>query len=886
MSLRSFAALIPALLALGTAPAIGQVATAAPASGPKNVEVDLSGRILLPNGKPATSKTSLYVAWMDSRFQSQYRKVEVSPDGKFAFKRSLKQVMQQTGGMALMAFAPGEGSKLQSIGWTKARNRSFDIKMETGGSIVGRVVDPSGKPVSGAKMTLKSVTPTDATRFTGDPETQSVFMFLRSIPPKLLQGGQSAVTDASGRFEMKGLLRQTTAQIASPEGYMLAAGSHAPVHIRSDVNQAGLLVVVKPGSLKITLTDPVTKKPVPNTGVIASPAGPLQLFAVQAAAEDSAAMMGMGGNATDEKGQITMAKLAPGEYLVEVSGLERKVTIKPSEQTSLEMIVRGGMLTGKVLDAEGKPCSASIMMEAPIGASRSPFAQFAFGGPTPAPIGQSQADGKFQIPTFPWGAKQVTLRATRGNDEAEWKGDPSKIKGDVVLTMRRGALATVTGRLVDPHYKPIKACKASTIQWRDDQPRISWLMNAKQTDVDKEGRFTIQGLRRGESFSVLSGSPFMGGESEENGFESPRFAVATSLDTKPQDLGDVVIHPLNGGDQILQIYGFESRDQLARLTALMTETSDEKVESARKALLAYSAAIELGDIAAAQKATSRISPGWSSDLNAFAQGVMLRAAKSEEIASARPLRFLPKFSLAYVLTFGKAQNFTNLNFGAASHELDQNPDWVLFMSNDSDPRSLGLVRREDGVWRVVNIGVFPGGLDEFVLLGPGRQAGRPADAKTPAPKLAEADRTAVESTAREYLAAWKREDAGRLQQLTSPFSTTWGKDPAGMLKAFERRADEGRCPAHKSEDLAVLDGLTTWETAWLASYAGSIQEISGVRNTRPRVPAGMQEGYPNAFAAKGDIAVVRYEGSDGPYLMVLVRLAGDWRVLEGAVPLG
>src|SRR5689334_19985851 len=133
MSLRSYTAIIPALLALGTASAIAQVAAPAAtrAAGPTDIQVDLAGRLFLPSGQPATSasKASLYVAWTDNRFQPQYRKVELEPDGKFAFKRSLKQIMQHTGGIALIASAPGEGSKMQSIGWSKSRNRSLTIKM-------------------------------------------------------------------------------------------------------------------------------------------------------------------------------------------------------------------------------------------------------------------------------------------------------------------------------------------------------------------------------------------------------------------------------------------------------------------------------------------------------------------------------------------------------------------------------------------------------------------------------------------------------------------------------------------------------------------------------------------------------------------------------------
>jgi hypothetical protein len=44
-------------------------------------------------------------------------------------------------------------------------------------------------------------------------------------------------------------------------------------------------------------------------------------------------------------------------------------------------------------------------------------------------------------------------------------------------------------------------------------------------------------------------------------------------------------------------------------------------------------------------------------------------------------------------------------------------------------------------------------------------------------------------------------------------------------------------------------------------------------------------GFPNADVRRGDVAVFRYRAGDRDFLIVLLRRAGKWGVLEPAVPL-
>src|SRR5439155_13134594 len=195
------------------------------------------------------------------------------------------------------------------------------------------------------------------------------------------------------------------------------------------------------------------------------------------------------------------------------------------------------------------------------------------------------------------------------------KGSPDQIGSTLELSLRPAMLVSVTGRLLDPRRRPLAKADFSTIRWQEG-PRITWLASARQGKTDPAGRFRVDGLERGQSFSILGGAP---GRSEEDGFESPRFATPGAAVTvaATQELGDVVVHPVEGAQQVLQLYGFDSTDQLARLTALLPAPPAAAVAGARAALARYNAALGAGDFDAAYHMTSRLSLDWAENRRDF-----------------------------------------------------------------------------------------------------------------------------------------------------------------------------------------------------------------------------------------------------------------------------
>jgi hypothetical protein len=547
-------------------------------------------------------------------------------------------------------------------------------------------------------------------------------------------------------------------------------------------------------------------------------------------------------------------------------------------------MARRGPLVGRVLDAGGKPAGGVLVKVEPGPESLPAPLDTAslFAGRQATPDAVTDGHGSFKIAGFDWwNSPRLTLRATRGNDQAEWSGPGVQLGGTLELRLRTGALVGVAGRLVDPDRHPMKNARVALIRWQD-RPRLSWFLTARDVRADGEGRFRVDGLARGESFSLVSGGPFVPGGGDGAGFESPRFATPAAGDAPA--LGDVVIHPLEGSEQVLQLYGFDSPEQLAQLASLLPPPGPEQERAARQALERYAAALAAGDVDAALRLTAHASSGGAMDRQRFLLRSTLRPPP--EPGELRTIRFVPRILVAYLMLLrnGPLSFLTGPSFGAAARELEATPEWAVFATAAEDRvRTAAILVREAGEWRVVPVPSFVQLGDEFILSGLGGREPTPDSFTRPAP-LPEVESQAARATGERYLAAWADGNPAVQQELTSPLSPARAESLPAFRKRLERRLDEGVCPlpVGAAATLRPVEAVTEWELQWLALLARALPGLAGDPANAPGEPPA---GFPADHARRGDLAAFRYDAGDRSFLMLLARHAGRWQVLEPALPL-
>lgn len=859
----------------------GPLATRMAPGAAKAGPIVVAGKVLLPGGAAAPA-VRVYVAVPGQDGKTHFQTGTTDSAGKF----KLTATPDQVNSIGIGAVVPGKYFAWRSAGKTSPELRSLTLKLEPGITLTGKVVHLDASPASNLDVSVASLRPAlrgvdEALETRGQPNEFFFMPGARMFPEAVIAQFKSK-TSSDGRFSIAGLPRGSTVKLNIGGGLQLAPGSAGSVDltVRDKQISAGVLAAMKPASLRITLVDHTTGKP-----VVSFPIGltPIDFFT-------QAFQTGMDFDAitqtapkTDASGKAIIKNLAPGDHRYIIQAAVRNVSI-PDEGAMVDITAHTGTLTARILDPSGKPVPGATL---DVDVTPDIRSQFPIGGFSQQVRGRgeekSAKDGTFPIVDFPWDTQTVTIRARRGNDMAEWTGNPSTLGKGLDLTLKPGALITVTGKLVDTHRQPVGTQSASLIRWQDG-PRISWFNSAEPVQVTAGGGFKIEGLRRGEGFSVISGSPFaMGGG--QNSFESPRFTTASTGAT--QELGDVVVHPLEGPEQIIQIYGFDSRKQLAMLGSLRPQPDDIDVKQAMEALRSYSAAQHNGDIDAIQRATSSVSPGWSEDRKQFLlYGTLRPTVSAAAIDSARPLRFVAGISLSYLMLLNRLSHDPSafFAFGAAAREVEANPNWVVAFSTVNDkPVLAGLLRKENGAWKVVNAG---SGLpfqeaDELFFFD--RLFGRRDEAKAnfkAAPQPDTASITEARSVAEKYMQAWSSGKDSVVLALTSPLSPNQAKDIESMREARSQRIDDGVCPIASGAAIRLehMSDLSSWELGQLVRFSLVRNEFGGAH-----VRSSSSAESPDERIKRGDIVPFRYQADGREFYLLMARQNGKWTVLEPSI---
>ena len=873
--------------------------------------VRVAGRVTLPDAKPAVG-AQVYVRWVENRENIKTLKLETDAQG--AFQGAISSESKLSGQtIQVTALLPGQGIVCQKANCASGGLEKLKLRLTPGMALTGRLIRPDGKPAANVPVLVESLTmPTPAAappvspvvqnNVNGLDEGEIVLQERRQDIRQMPITGPIAAqfhtqTDAAGMFTLTGLPVGGRVLLQPGAGLLMAAGSLNVIHLtESDHQDAGLLVAVKPGRLKIHLLNKQTNKPIANGMVGVLPASvmlSMLTFGENGSGGESAAT-------TNAKGDVEFKDLRPGDYRIFVEG--RSITAHVDEEAAppLQMTLRQGALRGRLLDSQGKPLAhVSIMALSGTPHRLTPDNNFLFFNQGEEQGIKTRADGSFTIARIPWGSPSVWIRAAQGNNLAEWTGSPDKLGSTLTLKMRKNAMITVTGHLIDPERRPLSKQKCATLHWLDS-PRSTWFAMSHQISADAQGNFRVTGLERGEAFSVVTSPAFERGLQNGKAFESPRFTTVSA--GQEQNLGDVMVHPVQDPGEIMTIYSDTDQSQQNRLSGLLPAPTSGDVAAARQTLARYQAALKSGDAAVLHELASHFSPGWSADQRDFLAHCSL-AVQSEQdplvSEKVRALPLVPRVAGALLLQFGGAEQdmIGSVDLGATIREMDMNPNFVFLA--EQRPNAIGLtgvLHKEDGVWRVV---VVPAGLMAqsagFLIAERGSLTAQDkADFTRMAPPLDANASAEAEQAAQKYLKFWSQNRAASMQGLTAPASPLYATDLADYKARFAQRQDEGICPLTDA-DTAVLqpiDSLTVWDQKLLTGLSAASVFNPNSINSRPRrvSQAVTQQRQNNSaapqdavsFARRGDIAHFRYNAAGHWYLISLVRCDGQWTVLEPA----
>ncbi len=614
-----------------------------------------------------------------------------------------------------------------------------------------------------------------------------------------------------------------------------------------------------------------------------------------------------------------------------------------------EFALREGPLNGRLLDASGKPrANVDIMMNAGPAASAVPlvnnglvFSRFGGRGNFDGngqfsagwerrPIARTGPDGTFVINDFPWGASRVILRATAGCDRAEFNSPVSAIGSGVTLRLTPQALVTVTGRLVDPKRRAVSKMTCQALHWQSS-PRPIWFASAHKVRSDAQGRFRIEGLERGESFSVISNGQnvvqqqaaqtkvaavrtvALAGKSSVTDFESPRFVAAR--EGAAQDMGDTMVHPSSTQDEVMQTYGAAQREVVS--DGVIETPSQAAVDAAKDALRRFAEARAKVDVRAMQSLTSRLSPDYSPALPEFlARASFVSATGSKGRAdSLRPLRFVPRALIRGMLGndssggMGIQRNgivtlnssVTDLNsFDGLQVASDTAPQpslregdlrsgsaWVVLTEQRKTGLALAAVlHHEDGRWRVVS-GAFPANTPFTTLAGffggivPIDGARQAAAAPLPIDQFASA-----RAAGARFLRQWARNRPDAMRQQTSLTSFSFAANAADYRKLQEHRPDQGNCPLNPGDAFALqpIPHMSRWEQQRLTRLVWSHSAPTGGNSAVTQAFAFNGAGPRHVKAVEMPV-LLQYALPSGRFVMELVREKGMWKVVEPAMPL-
>lgn len=395
------------------------------------------------------------------------RSSRLDAEGRFAFRAApTAQVMQLATDFGGAAPYRQGGLELQP-----GREHTFEVTLQRGATLAGRVLDPGGAALAGAEVTANRPG-------------------MMGFPGDELASTESA---EDGSFVLEHVAPGKVVVVAS-HGGMLESEAVA-LEPRDEERHEGLVLTLTEGARIAGRVLGTTGDPLPGVPVEVDfdPGALMGMGAVNAA-------RGADGEATtDDAGRFTVAGLGKGPFRVRATFEQDGRTLRARESGiqpgTLDLVLRLALpseVSGRVVDLAGAPVTRFV-------------ARAASPGPMAYMPGQSRQEkvaddeGRFTIDDLEDGPWKITIEAEGFGPSAPVELDLPLAKGSEPLLITLAPAATVTGLVLDPAGQPISGARvapelelAAAIQSaRNQGPSI-------EAHTDDQGRFELTGLGTGK----------------------------------------------------------------------------------------------------------------------------------------------------------------------------------------------------------------------------------------------------------------------------------------------------------------------------------------------------------------------------------------------------